>query len=340
MAEKGKLGKTIFICLLVAIITFWQYSTELQEHRHHIFYQGLFFLPVMLAGFWFGVRSALATSVGITLLLLPFTFIYWNGFSAGDFNNVMELVLYNAVAVLLGTLKDREAKEQKHRREAERLATMGQTVSGLAHDLKTSLVAIGGFSRRLRKEIPNETSYLEKLDLIIGESQRLEHMMEDMLDFARPLKLACSMEDVSQIVAQSLALLSGIAEEKKVKVESRVSSNLPLVFLDPSRLKQVLINLTVNAIEASPEGEKVEMDIYQKRKFLTIEIRDRGCGLPAGKKEKIFSPFYTTKSKGTGLGLPIVEKIVEAHQGTMEVMENPTKGVTFRITIPMVKLRS
>jgi hypothetical protein len=101
MAEKGKLVKIILIFTLVIIITFLQYFTELSEHRHHIFYQGLFFLPVMLAGFWFGLRSALATSVSITLLLLPFTFLYWSGFSAGDFNNVMELVLYNAVAVIL-----------------------------------------------------------------------------------------------------------------------------------------------------------------------------------------------------------------------------------------------
>ncbi len=340
MAGKGKLAKILFISALVVIVTFFQYSTELSEHRHHIFYQGLFFLPIMLAGFWFGLRRALATSLSITLLLLPFTFMYWKGLSAGDFNNVTELVLYNAVAVILGIIKDRERKEQKHRQEVERLATMGQSVSGLAHDMRTGLVAIGGFSRLLRKHPRSEIDYREKLDIIIAETKRLETMVESMLDFARPLELNRSGQDINQMVNQSLAVLSEMAQERKVRVRSKISPNLPKVFLDPLRLKQVLLNLLLNAIEASPEGETVDLDLYQKRKDLIIDVRDNGCGLPSGKKEKIFSPFFTTKRKGTGLGLPIAKKIVEAHQGILEVLENPVKGVTFRVIIPFETINS
>jgi len=124
MGEKDKRGQTIFILALVITIGSFQYSTDLSEHRYHLLYGSLFFLPVMLAGFWFGLVPALVTSVGITVLLLPFTFMYWKGLSVGDFNNVMELVLYNAVAVILGTLKDREQREQKRRQEVEKLATM------------------------------------------------------------------------------------------------------------------------------------------------------------------------------------------------------------------------
>ena len=215
MPEKDKLVKIIFIFALVMIITFFQYSTRLSEHRHHMFYEGLFFLPILLAGFWFGLRSSLATSLGITLLLLPFTVLYWKGFSAYDFNNVMELVLYNAVAVILGIIKDRERKEQKHRQEVERLATMGKSVSGLAHDMKTGLIAIGGFSRLLRKRPSCASACGEKLDMIIDEAQRLEAMTENMLDFTRPLELHCSTEDVNQIVNQSLALLLESAQNEK-----------------------------------------------------------------------------------------------------------------------------
>ncbi len=101
------------------------------EHRLHILYQSLFFLPLVLAGFWLGLRTALATSLTITVILLPFTFIYWNGFSAGDFNNVMEMVLYNSLALIVGVLKDQEKVEQKRLREAEGLAAMGKAVSSL-----------------------------------------------------------------------------------------------------------------------------------------------------------------------------------------------------------------
>ncbi len=337
MAEKGKLVKIILIFALVIIITFFQYFTRVSEHRHHMFYEGLFFLPIMLAGFWFGLSSSLATSLSITSLLLPFTFLYWKGFSAYDFNNVMELVLYNVVAVILGILKDRERKEQEHRQEAERLATMGQSVSGLAHDMRTGLVAIGGFSRLLRKRPSCVNACGEKLDMIIDEAQRLEGMTENMLDFARPLELHCSTEDVNQIVSQSLALLLERAQTKKVEIQSKITLNPPHVFLDHLRLKQVLINLLLNAIEASPEGETVKLEIYHKRKNLVINVRDNGCGLPSGKKERIFFPFFTTKSKGTGLGLPIAKKIIEAHRGRLEVIENPGRGVTFSIVIPLEK---
>jgi signal transduction histidine kinase len=332
---EGKRGKIIFILALVITIGSFQYSTELSEHRYHLLYGSLFFLPVMLAGFWFGLVPALVTSVGITVLLLPFTFMYWKGLSVGDFNNVMELVLYNAVAAILGTLKDREQMEQKRRQEVEKLTTMCQSVSGLGHDMKTGLAAIGGFSRLLRKHLPSEDGYVEKLDIIITETQRLEAMVENMLDFSRPLKLNLSRQDLKQLADQSVTALSEMARERKVQVRSKISPHLPEVFLDPLRLKQVLLNLLLNAIEASPEGETVELDIYPKRREIIIDVRDQGCGLPPGKKEEIFSPFFTTKSKGTGLGLPIAKKIVEAYEGMLEVLENPVKGVTFRVIIPM-----
>jgi two-component system sensor histidine kinase HydH len=335
VAEKDRFVKILLISALVVVVTLLQYSTELSEHRYHLLYQGLFFLPVMLAGFWLGLRIALATSLSITLLLLPFTFLHWHSFSAGDFNNIMELVLYNAVALILGIIKGREQEEQNRLREAQRLATMGQTASALAHDMKTAAIAIGGFSRLLRKRSPDDPAYGERLGLIIAETQRLEALAENMLDFSRPLELHCSRQDMNEIVKQSLAILSQRTQEKKVLIQSKISPNLSQVFLDPLRLSQVLINLLLNAVEASPEGEPVELLVYPRRKNLVIDVRDRGCGLPPGKKEKIFSPFFTTKSKGNGLGLPIVLKIVQAHQGILQVLESPVKGLTFRVAIPL-----
>ena len=105
--------KVILIVILVAGITVSHYLTESQVHYYHIFYQGLYFVPVMVAGFWFGLRGALATSFGITVLYLPFTLLHWNGFSAEDFNSVMEMVLYNVVALILGKLRERERIMQR-----------------------------------------------------------------------------------------------------------------------------------------------------------------------------------------------------------------------------------
>src|SRR5574342_289146 len=122
MAVRRREIKIIIIAILVAGITFFHYYTESKEHLYHLSYQGLYFLPVMLAGFWFGLKGGLETSLSITILYLPFTIMHWDGFSPGDLNDIIEMVLYNMVAVLIGGLRDREKTMQRRLQEAGRLA--------------------------------------------------------------------------------------------------------------------------------------------------------------------------------------------------------------------------
>ncbi len=333
---RGERLRIILVATLVAGITLLHYFTEWKVHYYHIFYQGLYFLPVMLAGFWFGLRGALCVSFSITILYLPFTIIHWKGFSADDFNSVMEMVLYNVVATILGRLRDQEKAVQKRLHEAERLATMGKAVSGLAHDLRTPLIAIGGLSRLVQKNLEENDSSRNKLDLIVKETQRLGEMVEEMLDFSKPLELHLSREDIRKVIGQCVDLISGLARKRKVNVENQCPQDLPLVSFDASRIKQALINLLINAIDASPEGETVTVFSYLKQKRLIIEVADNGSGIPINKKEEIFLPFFTTKRDGTGLGLPITKKIVEAHQGYLEVLGDGEKGVTVRLVIPVI----
>ncbi len=333
---RGERIRVILLAVLVAGITLLHYFTEWKVHYYHIFYQGLYFLPVMLAGFWFGLRGALCVSLSITILYLPFTIIHWKGFSADDFNSVMEMVLYNGVAVILGRLRDQEKAVQKRLHEAERLATMGKAFSGLAHDLKTPLIAIGGLSRLVQKNLEENNPSHNKLDLVIKETQRLEEMVKEILDFSKPLELHRSQEDIRKVINQCADLISDLARQRKVNIENQCPKNLPLVSFDASRIKQALINLLINAIDASPVGETVKVYSYLKQKRLIIEVTDNGSGIAINKKNEIFVPFFTTKKDGTGLGLPIAKKIVEAHHGYLEVLGNREKGVTFKMMIPIV----
>jgi signal transduction histidine kinase len=138
------------------------------------------------------------------------------------------------------------------------------------------------------------------------------------------------------VIRQSLAIISEFADERKVKVEWQVSQDLALVSIDAARMKQALINLLMNAVEASSEGGAVTVQSYKKWRNLIVDVSDQGCGVPVDKKEDIFSPFFTTKEHGTGLGLPIAKKIVEAHSGYLGVLENRQKGAIFRIMLHTV----
>ncbi len=322
---------------LIAGITFALYLTELHERHFLIIYQGLYFIPLILSGFWFGLRGALTTSLIITLFYTPYTIIHWNGFSADDLSNVVEMVLYNAVGAIMGILRDWEQAEQKRFLEGENLAAIGRSMSCVAHDMKTPLVAIGGFSLLIRKHLTEDDPHREKLDIIINEAYRLENMIKDLLDFSRPLQLDRSEEDVKQLIEESIAVVSEVARKKTVAVETRPSPDLPRLPVDPMRMKRLLINLVMNAVQASPEGENVTIDSYRSGHSVTIDVIDRGCGIPREKRKEIFSPFFSTKKEGTGLGLPIAKKIVEAHQGHLEVLDNPEKGLTFRVHIPIAQ---
>lgn len=225
-------------------------------------------------------------------------------------------------------------RSEKALREAESLAAMGRALSCVAHDIKTPLIAIGGFTSVVQRHMDEENPDREKLDIVIRETRRLEGLVKDMLGFSKPLELEKATDDINRVVAECLTLVESLATEKKVTVRSMASQDLPAASFDVVRMKQVILNLVTNAIEASPRKETVVIRTDQRRMNLIIEVSDHGPGIPPDKKEIIFSPFFTTKKEGTGLGLPIVRKIVEAHRGQIQVIDNPDTGVTFRVRIP------
>lgn len=331
---KEKLRICIIACLVVGI-SFLIYFTNQDSHYLHIFYRGLLFLPVMLASFWFGLRGGLATSLSICVLYLPYVLTMWTAFSVMDFDRIIDFALYNLVALVMGILSDRQKADHKLAREAESLAAVGKSLSGVAHDMKTPLIAIGGFSRLVKKYVREDHPHRDKLDIIIDETQRLENMVKDMLDFSKPLELNRSSTDIYTLIEECLELVATQAQRRKVVVKHKSVQGLSATSMDQMRMKQVLINLIMNAIQASPEGETVVVSCYQIKNKNIIDVIDCGCGISLDQRGEIFMPFFSTKKDGTGLGLPIVRKIVEAHQGQIQVRDNPKCGTIFRVILPM-----
>ncbi len=334
-------ARIILVAVFVVILSVTHYTADalhweyLHTDYQHYLYHAFFFLPLILAGFWFGLRGAVITSLIITAANLPDVLHHIHAFSPLKFYYLLQVGIYNIVAVSLGILRDRERKEQERSRMDENLAAMGKALSCVAHDMKTPLIAIGGFSQMLLKNMDDKDPGRAKLEIVVKEARRLELMVKEMLDFSRPLELHKSEEDMCRLIEESLAVVHDLAEQKQVRIQC-APATLPHISMDCMRMKQVIINLVINAIEASPQGEAVVVSSFREANNIIVDVRDRGDGIPADKKDTIFSPFFTTKKEGTGLGLPIARKIIDAHLGRLEMFTAPEKGIVFRVSLPLL----
>lgn len=220
------------IVILVVSISLLHYLTDQSRYHYHVFYGELYFLPIVLAGFWFGLRGALSTSLGITAAYLPFIYWHWQGFSSDDFDRMLSMALYNSIATFIGVLKDREIVAHERLLKTESLAAIGKSLAAVAHDMKTPLVVIHGFALQLQKKFKHDDPDREKSDIIIWETERLEKMMHNLLVFSKPLALQLSHGYLNEIVQRSLIIVAETAQKKEVTIESLLSrTSRPLLLM-------------------------------------------------------------------------------------------------------------
>jgi two-component system sensor histidine kinase HydH len=327
--------RVTIIAVMIGGILCLHYLTVPQRAYYHAVYRMLFYLPLILGGLWFGLKGALSICAVVSITYSPFLIIHWKGLSVETFDKVLEGVLYVVVAVVLGLLVEKEKAEHKARMESERLAAVGKTVSEIAHDMKTPLMAIGGFASQAGRALERDDPNKNKLDIVVKETSRLESMVKEMLDFGRPLILEKSESDLNKIVLDSLEMSEPMAKEAGTVLAAQTESSLPAMPLDESRIKQVILNLISNAIQASPPGETISVRTAMGKRTAILEVSDCGCGIKEENRENVFRPFFSSKKNGTGLGLSIVKKIVEAHGGEIDFYKNPEKGVTFKVSLPI-----
>jgi len=336
MAKQHRnLKVAIIVVLIVAILILHYFTIHTRVFRHAI-YRILFYLPLVLGSFWFGLKGALYVSAAVIIFYLPFGVYRWRGFSF-DFNILLEGAVYIFLASILGYMCEKEKKGQAARLEAERLAGIGRAVSEIAHDMKSPLMAIGGFANQVLRKSKSDESDRKKLELVVRETSRLEAMVQEMLDFGRPLELQKTMEDLNRLAGECVEVSRPIGENSEVKIKTEFFREPLLLPLDRDRIKQVIMNLITNAIEASPAGNTVWVRTRKKRTGAVLELSDHGCGIKTEDRERIFEPFFSTKKGGTGLGLAIAKKIVETHGGSISLRSNPDGGITFSIRLSAEK---
>jgi two-component system NtrC family sensor kinase len=277
-----------------------------------------------------------------------------------DTFNTMTVALQHSQAELRESAQALERKVEERTEElrvaqaeavrGEKLASVGLLASGIAHELNNPLTGVLTFSHLLRQKMPDGSQDAEDLDIVIRETKRCASIIRRLLDFARDKPPEKKFADLNQIVEDTVRIVERPAHLHDITITTELDRALPQVWVDPNQIKQVVMNLLVNAQHAIDENGSI---IIRTRRLpppeapqpgalavpmVEFSITDTGCGIPEENLKRIFDPFFTTKvGKGTGLGLSVSHGIVEAHGGTIAVESVVGKGSTFRVTLPLLK---
>jgi len=277
-------------------------SGPVGEVMHQVlFLVGLFFLMVLVAG------------GGFTVIAL-----IWNKALTSEVD-----------------LKTKELRESQDRLlRSERFAAVGEAAAYVSHEIKNPLMVIGGFIRQLQRHFGDDHAAKEKFDIVINEVKRLESFLGELRDFTRPAAPIMQKIDINKVIQEEQALMQEAAKERGIIIADSLQSDLPPVEADLNQMKQVLVNLIKNAMEAIEGEGKITLATGVTDGQIWFSVQDTGKGIDPETLAKIFDPFFTTKDQGTGLGLAVINKIIVDHQGTVEVKSTPGEGSTFIVNLP------
>ena len=218
-------------------------------------------------------------------------------------------------------------------KKAERLSAAGRLAASLAHEIRNPLASISGAAGILQRGTAPAEFLDDSLEIIQKESQRLNTLLTGFLNFARPRSLRLQPTDLDDLLASVLSLAAHAAQARRIHFQYDHSAAGLEIACDPEQLKQVLLNLIINAIDASPEDSMIELTTEKGTESVSIYVTDRGSGISDEAADHIFDPFFTTKPTGTGLGLAISSMIIGQHGGSLSFKANASGGTTFHLLL-------
>jgi signal transduction histidine kinase len=223
---------------------------------------------------------------------------------------------------------------------SEKLAALGQLAAGIAHEIRNPLTSINILIHSLASNLPSGTSQKEDLKVIEEEIDRINEIVDQFLRFAKPTPPLLQKGEVVSIVEETLQLLRPQIEKQRIAVQKEFQP-LPSILMDREQMKQVILNLLLNAVQAMPKGGHLALKghLPKNDRWIKLLIQDSGVGIPGGDIHKLFDPFFTTKEGGIGLGLSIAHRIIDQHHGKIEVESPPGKGTLFTVWLPIHKER-
>ena len=355
-AMKGSdVRRSILIFGTMLLITFAHYRIPSSLALWHEILQHLYYLPIIFGAWYFGLLGGLVSAACTGICYIPHLVESLGASEVTLASGYSEIAAFFAVGAVTGILADRERRgttelrQTTHKlqsaheqlqssfaqlRRADRLAAIGELAAGLAHEIRNPLGSIQG-AIDIAERTPIDERRREFLAVIKKEANRLNGLLTNLLDFARPRTPTIRPAPIDGIVESIVTLISHTAQQRGVRLQQAVADNLPLVECDAEQLQQALLNVILNALQATPSGGTVSLSATESGGAILIRVRDEGTAVEEAEMDKIFEPFYTAKEGGTGLGLSISHRILAQHGGQITAERNPGKGMTFTLILPV-----
>ncbi|MGE5405441.1 MAG: two-component system sensor histidine kinase NtrB [Candidatus Saccharibacteria bacterium] len=321
----------------------------------HEILRRLYYIPIILGAYRFGIKGGLVTSIVCGVAYAPHLMLYMGNPELTVINKLMEIGLFVIIGAITGLLAETEQKQrmqlasqlqqlremEQEVRVADRLAATGQLAAGVAHEIRNPLGIIRAAAQLIKDEKIDNPEVNESLGVILSEVDRANGVILGLLDFARPQKPDFLRVDIIAAIREALQLASKYAAHQGIEVNSSFSDRPVFINGDRELIKQLVVNLIMNAVQASDRGRTVDLLVFEGSiegcDGVFIEISDSGGGILDDDLERIFDPFFTTKERGTGLGLAIVHRIVRDHHGHIQVKSSPSEGTVFTVWLPLFR---
>jgi len=345
--------------------------------QYHLIYMQSYFIPILIAAFQFGVRGGLLSAVLVTILYLPHVMLQWGGLVEANLMRFLQIFLFYIIGYLTGYKTEREWEEKKRFQEAaskleknlqilneqsdklgnleeqlrqyDRLSVIGELTASLAHEVRNPLGSIRGAVEIMQDEIPDNFKKSDFFQILIEETQRLNTVVENYLQYARRQSPEMVKFDIRDTIHNAGILLSRQFARNEHHLDLKIPDEPCMTNGDPNQLWQILINLLLNADQAMPDKgvilvnlsmldknipNKEENQDHKQNVWYKISITDQGIGMTAEQMGKIFKPFFSSKSSGTGLGLAIVKRITDENKWKIDIESEPGSGTTFALILP------
>ncbi len=353
--QRASRARLTLLAVSIVAISLAHYLTPPDHFVLHNVFQRLYYVPVLIAAVTFGMRGGIAFALLAAAAYAPHIAHDWTHHGPYRTAQWIELVMFVVLATLVGRATDNERRERRRAeatarerdaalrdleatlddlRRADRLAALGTMAAGIAHDLRNPLGGIAGAVDILESDYPQDHPRREFLEIVRREVDRLNALTSRYVDFARPAPPEPRPVDFTVATRQAADLVRRMAERRGVTVELQASDPAAVAKADPVQMHQAIVNLLLNAVQAMPQGGPVEVEVRRNPGEVEIAVRDRGPGIREQDRDRIFEPFYTTRSHGTGLGLATSRRIVESHGGRITVENREGGGAEFVLHLP------